>query len=348
MTTAESARSTPLDLRAGAVVRVRSREEILATLDANGRIDGLPFMPEMLAFAGRQLPVSKIAHKTCDTVSWTGIRRLNRTVHLADTRCDGSSHGGCQASCLLFWREEWLETPDGTPLAGDPGQPGGATEETLRADCTAGTDDDGATLYRCAATELVRASSPLPRFEMGQYVTDVRSGNFGLLSVLRGLAILLFNRLQEFSRRLPARMRIAGGRAYPFYWGTGPIRGNSPVGLQPGDLVEVRSKEEIMATLGPDNKTRGLWFDGEMLAYCGRRGRVLRNVEKIIEEPTGRMLRLRDCVMVEEFTCIGDLHRFCPRAIYAYWRESWLRKVEEPAALPGRPGLRSDADLDPS
>ena len=29
-------------------------------------------------------------------------------VHL-ETRCDGSAHGGCQASCLLFWKDAWLK-----------------------------------------------------------------------------------------------------------------------------------------------------------------------------------------------------------------------------------------------
>ena len=36
--------------RAGDLVEIRSREEILATLDEHGRLDGMPFMPEMLAF----------------------------------------------------------------------------------------------------------------------------------------------------------------------------------------------------------------------------------------------------------------------------------------------------------
>ncbi len=44
--------------------------------------------------------------------------------------------------------------------------------------------------------------------------------------------------------------------------------------------------------------------------------------------------------MIQAFTCIGDLHRFCPRAIYAYWRESWLRKVDEPGAISGDSALR--------
>jgi hypothetical protein len=41
-----------LNLRIGELVEVRSAEEILATLDENGEPDGLPFMPEMLAWCG--------------------------------------------------------------------------------------------------------------------------------------------------------------------------------------------------------------------------------------------------------------------------------------------------------
>jgi hypothetical protein len=337
--TAQSARVVPGDLRAGDTVRVRSREEILATLDANGRLDGQPFMPEMLQFASRELPVFKIAHKTCDTINSPshGIRRLDHTVHLAGARCDGSAHGGCQADCLLFWREEWLETPAGVPLRAQPPDPRpvAATEKTLHDDTVAGVDTDGETLYRCAATELLRASRPLPSYHPGQYVADVRSGNYRTLYVLRGLLILLFNKFQAVTRKLPQRLRIADGLAYPFFRGTGPTQRPEPLRLQPGDLVEVRSKDEIMATLGSNNKNRGLIFDGEMLPYCGRRARVLKTVEKIIEEHTGRMLRLRDCVILDQFTCVGRYHRFCPRAIHIYWREAWLRKIDDSTIAAG-------------
>jgi hypothetical protein len=37
-----------LNLKAGQWVEVRSREEILATLDERGRLENLPFMREML------------------------------------------------------------------------------------------------------------------------------------------------------------------------------------------------------------------------------------------------------------------------------------------------------------
>src|SRR4029453_18396965 len=102
----------PARLRAGQLVRVRSKEEILGTLDSKGRLDGLPFMPEMLRFCGQEFRVRARAHKVCDTVDWQQFREMDNAVHLGDLRCDGSAHGGCQAGCLLFWKEAWIAPAD--------------------------------------------------------------------------------------------------------------------------------------------------------------------------------------------------------------------------------------------
>jgi len=98
-------------LRPGDLVEVRTKAEILATLDEQGRLDGLPFMPEMFAFCGKRFQVFKRAHKTCDTVFPVRGRRMKDAVHL-ETRCDGAAHGGCQAGCLLFWKTAWLRKVD--------------------------------------------------------------------------------------------------------------------------------------------------------------------------------------------------------------------------------------------
>src|SRR5262249_5661742 len=106
--------SISLGLMPGEMVEVRSVEEILATLDQNGELDCMPFMPEMLQFCGRQFRVFKRADKTCDTVHYTGNRRLYNTVHLEELRCNGQAHGGCQAGCFLFFKEAWLRrVPEG-------------------------------------------------------------------------------------------------------------------------------------------------------------------------------------------------------------------------------------------
>src|SRR5215475_12280509 len=96
-------------LKAGEWVEVRSKEEILATLDAKGALGGLPFMPEMLDYCGQRFQVVRTAHKSCDTVSgrYIGLS-LKDGVHLS-MRCSGRLYGGCQAECLLFWKEAWLK-----------------------------------------------------------------------------------------------------------------------------------------------------------------------------------------------------------------------------------------------
>jgi hypothetical protein len=65
--------------------------------------------------------------------------------------------------------------------------------------------------------------------------------------------------------------------------------------------------------------------------YCGGRYRVLERVEQIINEKTGKMMRLRkDCIMLEGVACracYSKYRRFCPRSIYPYWREVWLERA---------------------
>ena len=82
-------------MRVGEWVEVRSKEEILRTLDPSGELDGMPFMPEMFAFCGKKFQVYKRAHKTCDTVFPIRGRRVDRAVHLA-TRCDGRPTAGAR------------------------------------------------------------------------------------------------------------------------------------------------------------------------------------------------------------------------------------------------------------
>jgi hypothetical protein len=327
-----------LGLRVGDVVRVRSEEEILGTLDAEGKLDGLPFMPEMLEFCGREFRVRARAHKACDTVEWQQFRRMDNAVHLDDLRCDGAAHGGCQAGCLLYWKEAWLTRADAegdsASLAADGnGRAAPVVSREMLFDATrAGTNEAGQTLFSCQATRLLGATKgPLKWWEPSQYVQDITSGNSTVRRVVRALLVGAFNRFQQANARLlPRFCLIKGCKRYPFIEGKAR-NGNTPselLGLQPGEIVEVKSKEEIFATLDENDKTDGLRFDSEMLKYCGRRAKVLRRVEKIIDEKTGRMLRIkRDTVILDGVICTGEYHRSCPRAIYPYWREIWLKRV---------------------
>jgi hypothetical protein len=69
-----------------------------------------------------------------------------------------------------------------------------------------------------------------------------------------------------------------------------------------------------------------------MLPYCGGIYRVLRRVHTIIDEKTGKLINMKNpCIMLEGVVCKSDYHRLCPRAIYPYWREAWLKRASDKA-----------------
>ena len=76
--------------------------------------------------------------------------------------------------------------------------------------------------------------------------------------------------------------------------------------LQPGELVCVKSYQEILATLDTDNKNRGLYFDAEAVPYCGGSYRVLRRLSKILDERTGKLIKLQN----ESITLDDALYNF--------------------------------------
>jgi hypothetical protein len=340
-------------LRAGDWVEVESPDKILASLDEQGCLERLPFMPEMLKYCGQRFRVLKSAHKTCDTIHKTGLRRMENAVHLEGIRCDGEAHGGCQAGCLLFMKEAWLK-----PVAGpEPNRDVAVSSaETRRSNSDANrrcdqkrlmratrvtAKDEGSEIeiYRCQATELFRATTPLKWWDPRHYIKDIVSRNVRIREFFYYVLIAAFNVVMRMNWR---------GQPYPNVRGL--ARGKTPteiLNLQPGELVRVRSKKEIMKTLNEDQRNRGLYFDVEMLPFCGKTYRVLRRVERIINEKSGVMMRMpNDCIILNDVGCGGCLSRsrlFCPRNIYSFWREIWLKRIDEKSSRTGNvtPELRA-------
>lgn len=313
-------------LRAGDVVEVRSLDEILATLDDRARLDALPFMPEMLKFVGRRFRVSARADRTCDRVRRTGIRNMASTVHLEQVRCDGAHHDGCDAACLIYWKEAWLKPAAGEPEA-DPQSLSDSTPAPVRASriVTAtkrpAGGDEQEPLYSCQATEGLEYTSPCQPGH--SYLEDVRNRNVGWQEALRTYLVERFNSFQQ--RR--------GGTQYPPLIGSGSTTPTETLDVHPGELVQVRTRDEIFRTLDVEGRNRGLAFDREMLTYCGGTYPVLKRVRRIIDEATGRMILMkRDSVILDGVVCRARYHGLCQRRIYPFWREIWLRRPQS-----GRP-----------
>ena len=340
-----------LGLRAGDLVEVRSREEILETLDSDGRLEGLPFMPQMLEYCGRQFTVLASAHKTCDVIAGEG-RRLVRCVHL-DVRCDGKAYGGCQAACLIFWKEEWLKPLDGAAMlrkSGDVSAPQSLAQRTDPEIVWRGTEridrDSGEPVYMCQATRVPEFTQPLAWWDLRQYMADWRSGNVTLGRLVRGLLFQTYSRATQAWRPRVGRpgrwiydalQRRIGGVPFPIKPGAlapGAPNPTEELDLQPGERVRVKDHDAILATLTRSGTNRGLLFDKEMVPFCGRTFRVRARVDVFVDERTGRLRTLKTpAVTLEGVWCTSlysNKKMFCPRAIPSWWREVWLERVDAP------------------
>jgi hypothetical protein len=288
-------------------VEIRPADEILATLDADGMLEGLPFMPEMVPFCGQEFRVWRRIEQTCVESGGGGIRRIGNVVALNELRCDGSAHDKCDRCCVLLWKEQWLKP------ANQAARPPASTDTVRKLLARLRTRIDGGR-YLCQSTRLQTATTPYAKWDgrrlyrgalyRGGGVSDLVQ--FALLPVLSKVRRLLERPL---SGRLPRTPSVS-------------------LNLQPGDRVEVKSLDEIKTTLDAAGKNRGLAFTIQMLPFCGGRFTVKRRIARMIDEDTGLMKELKDTVLLDGVTCDGHTRvGGCPREVYHFWRETWLRPV---------------------
>jgi hypothetical protein len=136
---------------------------------------------------------------------------MHDAVHLEGLRCDGSAHGGCQAGCLLFWKEVWLERVRGRE--GEPPPSAEATVAQVREKLLPGTRESrgsagGQDLFRCQATELLRATSPLSAWDPRPYLRDIWTRNVPLREFVWVLA-------QALVDHVPIRVKVVCRRKQP-------------------------------------------------------------------------------------------------------------------------------------
>lgn len=295
-------------LRPGELVEVRSAGEILSTLDAKGTVDKLPFMPEMLAFCGRQFRVSRRAFKTC--VDDGDMRKLDDTVLLEEVRCDGASHAGCDRGCLIFWKTAWLKRPGELATNGDQ-------QAVSESDLSELAQRDGE--FFCQSSEIINASSPLPWWNPQQYLWDLTKNRTPLPLFSRSLMIAFYNKV-AFKLKWQSWRAVTGSAK-------AGSNGHQPLNLKPGEYVRVKPLTEIKSTLDQEGKHQNLLFAPAQADFCGQVMKVRDRVENIVLEATTKQRKLKDTVVLEGATCDGVCHRLCPRQSLLFWRECWLERV---------------------
>ena len=293
-------------------VRVKSLDAIRATLDHQSCLDGLPFMKEMEEFCGQPAQVYRILDKVYDYGRSRLMRRLDNAVLLVGLRCNGSAHGGCEAACYLIWKAEWLEPLSSTelPKLGTEGSKPDPEIEVMA----------GAT-YSCQYTQLTSASRPQAALSAHALLGPMVVGNVSLGAFLTFALTGVFNAFQ----------RKRGGVDYPAMPAPGSDRTIAGAPLNQGDWVRVKTSVEIARTLDKNSKNKGLWFDRDMLKFCGQDFQVRGKVRQIVDITSLAMIPMKTpCIVLETVHFTGEFQGFGEQHDYLYWREAWLQPISAP------------------
>jgi hypothetical protein len=105
-----------------------------------------------------------------------------------------------------------------------------------------------------------------------------------------------------------------------------------PLGLQPADLVRVKTYEEIQKTLDENGRCEGCAFTFAMQQYCGRTFRVHKRINLFFDERSWKMLKTKNMVILEGAYCHSapDVPldwAGCDRSCFLFWKEAWLERA---------------------
>ncbi len=340
---------TVTKLHVGSVVQVKSEPEILALLDDKGCFEGLPFTEEMRKFCGTICTIRAVVNRF--HIEGIGIRGIKDTVILEEARCDGRAHGMCDRACYLFFKSAWLNA---LPQALETGRSEANQKELLS---IPSFWKDGDQSCQGNSTVLVKATSNLSRLDMRQYIQDVKTGTWRVRDVLF-ILLFLFNRRWDLTESVwdvslgkrtawdickMALIVLGQNIRWCFkrilYSAKGDKKSEAvhkssnsfaePLNLQSGEWVEVKSRKEIIKTLGDRQRCRGLGFSSSMVKHCGERFQVAGRITNLVDEKTGKRIKnIKDTVVLEDCLCMGISFRGCPRGCYWFWKEDWLKRVD--------------------
>ena len=303
--------------KTGDIVEVLQPAEILQTLDSNGQLDGLPFMPEMIPYCGKRFKVLFKVEKTCVTCLFpkelvtAKMKEFvhNNVVFLEDLRCAGTAHGNCQRGCMIFWKAGWLKK-----VKDISGETKVNSEDVLKLNERLKTKISEKQ-YFCQSTELKTATNYISsKKRLFKIFKEVQNGGLNILQAIKALVLPGWRKLNKNPQPHGAL------RETP----------RDHLNLEAGELVQVKPFDEILHTLNKQGTNKGLKFILDMKQYCGKQFRVRTRLERMIREETGEMVNIKNTVILDEATCSYS-YRFagCPRAEFHYWREIWLKRVNE-------------------
>lgn len=90
-------------------------------------------------------------------------------------------------------------------------------------------------------------------------------------------------------------------------------------------IVQVRSRAEIMESIKKGGHIDKCLFKPQMLQYCGTRQRILKPMQRYLDEHDLTIKTAEDVVLLENVICRGRAEDVvCDRACHYLWKKEWL------------------------
>jgi hypothetical protein len=153
-------------------------------------------------------------------------------------------------------------------------------------------------------------------------------------SLRKRLELVIHRRLNPTQKRAIKRhianlidqlTRIFGGHSPELVTPTTAVVGS----LTAGDRVRVRTRDEIVGTLSRWGELKGLSFMPEMEPFCGTEQRVLKSVQRFLDERDYKVKKTSGVILLDGVMCEGtEFFGPCDRSCFFFWREEWLEKID--------------------
>jgi len=172
-----------------------------------------------------------------------------------------------------------------------------------------------------------------------EYVNEMDSTNFidktieRLLFILRNpitYASMIVKKIKRFDTKKPTDLKKQHKRCSGKDTIKNTINSTSN-SFKEGDMVRIRSKEEIQQTLDKNNRLAGCLFMEEMWQYCETEHKILKKVDYFYDEANRRMCKARSTVLLDSVYCSGKFQQYkpeCDRSCLLFWKEDWLEKIK--------------------
>lgn len=275
----------------------------------------------MIRYLGKQVRVKRWVNNVCfQQAGQVVFGELPDTVVLDTDRCDGQDFGGCQMACPLLWKTKWLANENTSKKENgldrqlrSVSNHIDAEQELLKIAEANVQSKQGGENYCCQATQLHEIASPRSKTDFRQYKNEINLNRVAVSSMASSFCSGMLSRIKGTNKGVVGRLAKTP---------------TVDLQLNLGEVVRVKSKLEIVATLDTHGKNRGLWFDPVMLRYCGQTLKVSKRVNRIVDESSGRLVQMKTpSIVLDDLHCQPSDRRFCSRLLHLFWREIWLERI---------------------